>query len=102
MLAISAKVRLLKEEVSSSIGICSDIIATLTYLKTTDDYRQKIGIYAVQMPDWKILTDEKRGMVDTIRKVCTGEMTPNEAKEKFIIARDELKTINTQLQIPRK
>lgn len=102
MLAITAKVRLLKQEVFSAISICKDIIGSLSVLKPTDDYRQKIGIFAVQMPDWKILTDEKHGMIDTIRRVCTGEMTPTEASEKFTIALHELETISTWLQVPQK
>lgn len=102
MLAITAKVKLLKKEVSAAICFCEDILGTLNGLKETDNYREKIGCFAVQMPDWKILTDEKQGMTETIRKVCTGEIRSIEASEKFTIALHELETISTWLQVPQK
>ncbi len=102
MLAISAKVRLLKEEVASAKHVCKDIIGTLNGVTESTDYRKELGIFALQAPNWKILTDEKRGMIETIRKVCTGELSPNEAKTIFSCALTELERIDSQLQIPRK
>ncbi len=102
MLAITAKVRLLKEEVYSAKNICKDIIGTLEGVDHYTDYRKKIGIFAVQAPDWKILTNEKHAMQDLIRKVCSGEVSSKEAKAKFEVALNELEILDKWLQVPHK
>ena len=102
MLAITAKVKLLKEEVFSAKNVCKDIIGTLNGVTEKTDYRRELGIFAWQSPDWKILIDEKRGMIETIRKVCTGEITPEEAKTFFTHTLVELERIDSWLQIPKK
>ena len=102
MLAITAKVRLLKEEVFSAINVCKDIIGALEGLESNSDYRKEIGIFAVQMPDWKILADERIKAVNLIRQVCSGEFSPSKAIDLFRSALKELETLNSWLQIPRK
>ena len=102
MLAISAKVRLLKEEVSSAINVVKDIIGTLNNVTDSTDFKKEVGIFALQAPDWKILTNEKQVMQDFIRKVCTGEKSPTEARIKFEEALIELRKVDSYLQIPKK
>ena len=102
MLAITAKARLLKQEVTSAKSICKDIIGTLLNVTDDTDFKKEIGIFAIQAPNWKILTDERRQMQDLIRKVCTGEVYPNEA---IVIIREalvELEWLDKWLQIPLK
>lgn len=102
MLAITAKVRLLKEEVFSAKGICKDIIGALSGVDDNTDYRREIGIFAKQAPNWKILVDEKHRMQELIRQVCTDEVAASEAKSKFETALSELEALDKWLQIPKK
>ena len=102
MLAITAKVRLLKEELLSAKHICKDIIGTLANVNDSTDYRREIGIFAWQAPNWKILIDEKHRMKEIIRQVCTGEMPASEAKSKFEYALVELNKLDAWLQVPQK
>ena len=102
MLAITAKVKLLKEEVFSAKHICKDIIGTLNNVTEKTNYRKELGIFALQAPNWKILIEEKHDMIETIRKVCTGEISPEEAKSTFNHVLVELERIDSWLQIPKK
>ena len=102
MLAITAKVKLLKEEVLSARHVCKDIIGTLEGIKPDSDYRKEIGVYAVQAPDWKILRDEKNHLQQLVRKVCTGEISPTEALAAFQLALNEFEAIDAWLQVPKK
>lgn len=102
MLAITAKVRLLKEEVFSAKHICKDIIGTLANVNDSTDYRREIGIFALQAPDWKILNAEKQSLKEILRQVCTGEMPASEAKSKFEHALVELNKLDAWLQVPQK
>ena len=102
MLAITAKARLLKGEVNSAINVCKCIIGSLQGLQPDSDYRKDIGIFAVQMPDWKILADERVKAVNLIRQVCTGEVPSSKAIDLFNSALNELEILNRWLQIPQK
>jgi len=74
MLSITAKIMKLKEELDSAIQIAKDLHNTLRYVNKGDLY-DKVGVFAVQIPDWKILTDEKQDIVNFVRKTCTGELS---------------------------
>lgn len=102
MLAITAKAKLLKEEVFSAKNVCKDILGTLRNVSESTDYRKEIGIFALQAPDWKILTSEKHEMQELIRKVCTGEESLEDAKIKFERYLVELNILDSRLQIPIK
>ena len=102
MLAITAKAKLLKQEVLSAKNICKDIIDTLLNVTNDTDFKKEIGVFALQAPNWKILTDEKRQMQDLVRKVCTGEVTPDEAIVVIREALVELEWLDKWLQIPLK
>lgn len=101
MLAITAKVKLLKEEVFSAINVCKDIIGTLDNVTDNTNFKKEVGIFALQAPDWKILTHEKQAMQDLIRKVCTGEVAPIEARIEFEKALAELRKVDSYLQIKK-
>ena len=102
MLAITAKVKLLKEEVFSAINVCKDIIGTLDNVTDNTNFKKEVGIFALQAPNWRILTNEKQSMQDLIRKVCTGEVSPIEARIKFEEALIELRKVDSYLQLPKK
>ncbi len=102
MLAITAKVKLLKGEVLSAKNICKDIIGVLSMANDSTDYRREIGIFAKQAPDWKILVAEKNKMQNVIRQVCTDEMSASEAISEFKHSLSELETLDTWLQVPKK
>lgn len=103
MLPIIAKTYTLKEEVFSGISVYKDIIGTLenVSIKTTN-FKDEVGIFALQAPDWKIMTCEKSKMQDIIRKVCTGEIAPDRAKKEFESSLIELEQLYSWLQLPSK
>ncbi len=102
MLAITAKARLLKEEVSSAINVCNSILTSLSKLNDDSDYRKEIGIYAIQAPDWKILVDERKKFIDIIRQICTGEISTKDAHSLISQAILELSKLDAWLQVPSK
>ena len=102
MLAITAKVKLLKEEVFSAINVCKDIIGTLDTVTDNTNFKKEVVIFALQAPNWRILTNEKQSMQNLIRKVCTGEVSPIEARIEFEKALVELRKVDSYLQIPKK
>lgn len=102
MLAITAKVKVLKSEIQSAQAVVLDIIGSLRSANDNTDYRMAIGIYAVQMPDWRILTAEKEQFKDVIRKVCTEEISAIQGQIKFVEFFEELEKLNAWIQIPLK
>ena len=100
MLAITAKVKLLKEEVTEAQTLCQDIVTKLAALKRQSDYRKELGVFAVQAPKWEILTDEKNRIINIIRKVCTGEVDPLNASITLDVMRIEFEELNAWLKIP--
>ena len=89
MLSITAKVKILANELDSAINLCSNIIGALSNCRE-QNLTEHVGVFARQMPDYKILTQEKREAMDLIREVCTAEVTPEEARRTFLRARKEL------------
>jgi len=81
MLSITAKVRKLAEELDSAITVGKGLQEALESYTDFDKLDEKIGIFARQMPDWRILTEEKQNGLNFVRKICTGEISILEAKE---------------------
>ena len=102
MLAITAKTRILKSELLSAKAVTLDIIGSLKGITEKSDVRKSIGIFAVQMPDWKILTAEKEQLRDTVRKVCTGEITEIQAIDRFTLFLHEIEKLDAWIQVPLK
>ncbi len=100
MLAITAKARLLKTEILSAKSVIRDIIGSLKGVDDYSDVRKEIGIFARQMPDWKIMAAEKEQLKDLIRKVCTGETSTIEAEGKLVRALEELDKLDAWIQVP--
>ena len=89
MLSITAKVRTLAKELDGMINWCFDLIGTLDNV-SEEELPDKIGIFARQMPEFKILTSERKDAIDLVRMVCTKEVTVEKAIELIISARAEL------------
>ena len=102
MLAITHKVRLLKQEILSAIGVCRDLSGALQGVTDETDFRNEIGFFARQTPDWRILTDERCRFQDGVRRICTGEVSVDEAIQVLQSTLTELELINKWLQIPTK
>ncbi len=102
MLAITVKVKILKEEVVSAIVFGEKLVKSLDELKPDSDYRKEIGIFAVRFPEWKILRDEQRDCLNLIRKICTGETSISEARASLQKGVEELRAIDAWLGIPKK
>ena len=89
MLSITAKVRTLVKELDGMIHLCSDFIGTLENCKPKE-LPDKVGAFARNMPDYKILTNECKVARDLVRMVCTKEVTIEKAIEIVKSARAEL------------
>ena len=89
MLSITAKVRTLAKELDGMIHLCSDLIGILRTV-SEEELPDKIGGFARNMPDYKILTNECKAARDLVRMVCTKEVTLEKAIEIVKSARAEL------------
>jgi len=89
MLSITAKVKTLVGELDSAIYICDELLKTLENCPK-NQLTDRVGIFARQMPDYKILTQEKNGALNVIRKICTAEISIEEAISFISQARTEL------------
>lgn len=102
MLAITAKVKLLKKEVEEARNVSIKIIESLKKVTENSDLRPSIGIYTETIPEWKILTDERASMILAIRKICTGELTIPTSITQFDNFEQELAMVDSWLQVPKK
>lgn len=89
MLSITSKLRALVGELESAIHVCDDLLGTLESCQV-NQLTNCVGVFARQMPDYKIMREERQEAIDIIRQVCTQEMSVNKAKEIISKARAEL------------
>ena len=82
--------QILKEELRIARGLVFDIIGVLDNVKDETNLTNEVGIFAVQMPEFKILTKDADAAKRILRMVCTGEMQPGEAAKKFVSAYKEV------------
>ncbi len=87
---VCEKVRELYCEILSARTIVKDIIDTLKFCNDTTNLTQNIGIFARQMPEFKILSEQKVACISYIRQVCTGEISTEKALELFHMAQKQL------------
>lgn len=90
MLSITAKVRTLVGELDSAIHVCDDLLGVLNNC-TKEQLPDRIGIFARQMPDYKIITQERKDAIDLIRQICTQELSIDKAKTLIQNTQAELK-----------
>ena len=87
---IKGKLEALYDEFLRAKHVVKDIIGSLELCDDNTNLTQKIGIYARQMPEFKILAEKRVSCLSCIRQVCTGEMTVEEAIKIFRTAEKQL------------
>ena len=90
MLHITGSVKQLKEELRIARGLIQDITGVLDNVNVETNLTKSVGIFAVQMPEFKILAKDADSAKRILRMVCTGEMQPGEAAKRFRSAYKEI------------
>jgi len=90
MLHITGSVKVLKEELRIARGLIQDIVGVLEHVNSETNLTKSVGTFAVQMPEFKVLTKDADAAKRILRLVCTGEMQPGEAAQKFKCAYKEI------------
>lgn len=87
---IKKKVQDLHEELTRAKHVVEDIKGSLKACTEATNLTKEIGIYARQMPDFKILAEQRMSCLSFVRQVCTGELKPAEALELLEVAEKHL------------
>ena len=91
------KAALLYSELEKAQTLMGNIVSTLDVCNEESDLRNEIGIpYINKMPKFKIFEKEAAKLKDKLRKVCSGEVSIEEAKKEAKRIRDDL---NEALQV---
>jgi len=92
MLHITASTKLLKEELRIADGLIRDIMGSLNeaHIHPSKNLTKLIGTYITNMPEFKVLTKDAESAKQLLRKVCSGEIKPNEAFLRFDKAHEEI------------
>ena len=91
------KAALLYSELETAQTLMCNIVSTLDVCNEESDLRKKIGIrYINKMPKFKIFEKEVAKLKDELRKVCSGEISLEEAEKEAKRIRDYL---NEALQV---
>lgn len=98
MLHITGSMKTLKGELQSAKGLLKDIIGTLDSVTVTTNLTKTVGIFVIQMPDYKILSKDVDTAKQILRKVCTGELSNQEASSKFASALREVDILLSMLK----
>ena len=83
MLHITGSMKTLKGELWSARNVLKDIIGVLKSANSDINLTKEVGIFVIQMPDYKILNKDADTAKQILRKVCTGELSCSEASSKF-------------------
>ena len=83
MLHITGSMKTLKGELELAIGLCKDIIGVLDSVTSDSNLTKKVGTFILKMPDFKVLAKDTETAKQILRKVCSGELSPLDAKLKF-------------------
>lgn len=98
MLHITGSMKTLKGELYSVRNVCKGIISVLENVNSSTNLTKELGIFAIQMPEYKILTKDADSAKKVLRKVCTGELTPSEGLVKFQTALKEVEKLQKMLE----
>lgn len=98
MLQITASMKTLKGELFSARNVLKDIIPVLETVNSSTNLTKEVGIFALQMPSYKILAKDADSAKKVLRKVCTGELSANEALVKFKCALNEVEKLQKMLE----
>lgn len=88
--SIKGKVEELYTEIWRARNIITDIIGSLMACNVNTNLTQDIGVFARQMPEFKILAEQRVACLSYLRQVCTGEMRLEEALELFQVVKKQL------------
>ena len=83
MLHITGSMKTLKGELQSARHLLQDILGTLQSVTPDTNLTKDIGTFVVQMPEYKVLAKDSENAKQLLRKVCSGEITPDIAINKF-------------------
>ena len=98
MLHITGSMKTLKGELYSARNVFKGIISVLKKVDSSTNLTKELGIFALQMPDYKIISKDADAAKKVIRKVCTGELSADEALTKFETALKEVKKLQKMLE----
>ena len=98
MLHITGSMKSLKGELYSARNVFKGIISVLEKVDSSTNLTREVGIFAMQMPDYKILAKDADSAKKVLRKVCTGELSANEALTKFKSALKEVEQLQKMLE----
>ena len=98
MLNITRSSLTLKKELRSAKGLIKDILGTLDSLTPRSNLCEKVGIFILQIPDYKVLAKDAEDAKQLLRKVCSGELKVPEAIAIFSCAYDEVKLLLDTLE----
>ena len=87
---ITVKIKNLYEEIFSARNMVVKILSVLYHCDSDTNLTENIDICILQIPDFKILSDEKLHAISVLREVCTAETTIEEAIEIFLTAKEDL------------
>ena len=90
MLHITASMKTLKGELVSVKSIFTGIISVLEKVESKTNLTTELGIYAIQMPEYKVFNKDAEYAKKTIRKVCSGELSIPDALQRFRFALSEV------------
>ena len=76
MLHITGSMKTLKGELQSARGLLKDIIGTLQSVTPETNLTKAIGIFVIQMPEYKVFAKDSENVKQLLRKVCSGEISP--------------------------
>lgn len=98
MLHITGSMKTLKGELQSAKGLCLDIIGSLKSVDSNTNLTKTIGIFVVQMPEYKILAKDSEAAKNILRRVCSGELNPKDALAIFECSLSEVEMLQKMLE----
>ena len=98
MLNIVGSMKTLKGELRSSTGLILDILGVLNSVKPDTNLTKEIGTFVVNFPEYKVMAKDADSAKKLLRKVCTGEISAEEAAKHFKSAFEEVSKLLNMLE----
>ena len=97
MLHITASTKTLREELRIASSVIHDIMGVLSDQKSLNNLTKQVGIFIIEMPEFKVLARDAEAGKQLLRKVCSGEVKPMDAYLKLNEALGEVNTLLNML-----
>lgn len=100
MLHITGSMKTLREELRVADKIINNVINVLGNLKPQANLTAQVGYFLthdVFEIEFKVLARDVESAKHLLRKVCSGEVNPNDAHFRFVSAQQELHRIQNML-----